>query len=343
MPLETLLPFWQAAAEMSVIEDQSLQRGVNESSAWKTEKTHSHSRLPSKAAAVLLLTALLSGAGWAAEPAGPTTNALLRAEFLQGARPALRQLLADTEERSGLRMTFTALPEKDWVVARCTYDPFRNEALIQLRRGWQDVDVAHELMHLRMELLEGFSLLAWRRDVLHTEAREAAFGRVQTYVNDEVVHWHLVQAGLKLDGEVLRPPLFDDIYANVARYLEEDRTRANDGMAHLDKLGHGALCRAAFLVQAELILKNYRAQLPPERIQKAERFVRAFRAHRPEETTKAAAVLALFREHDVQKPAGQREILRRWAALEGVDQFVGVSTYQKTARGNYILPFPTRD
>jgi hypothetical protein len=202
------------------------------------------------------------------------------------------------------------------------------------------VDVAHELMHMRMDLLEGFSLLAWRRDVPHTEAAEAALGRVQTYVNDEVVHRHLVDAGLKLDGEVLRPPLFDDIYANVARYLEEGRDRANDGMAHLDKLGYGTLCRAAFLVQAELVLKNYRTQLPESRVKLAERFIRVFRAQRPEETARADAVLALFQQHDVQSPAGQREILRRWAALEGLDQFVGVSIYQKTPAGSYILPFP---
>jgi len=238
-------------------------------------------------------------------------------------------------------MAFSALPPTDSVLARCTFNPFRNEPQIQLRRGWQDVDVAHELMHMRMELLEGFSVLAWRREVTHTEAVEAAFGRVQTYVNDEVVHRHLVEAGLKLDGEVLRPPLFDDIYANVARYLEEGRTRPRDGMAHLDKLGRGALCRAAFLVQAELVLQNYRSQLPPSKVQQAERFVRAFRAHRPEETTKAEAVLALFRQHDVQKPAGQREILRGWAKMEDLEKFVGPSAYKKTDKNHYILPFPT--
>jgi len=268
------------------------------------------------------------------------TGSTLRREFIQTARPEIRQLLTETEKRVGLPMTFSALADTSPVLARCTYDPFRNEARIEIRRGWQDVDVAHELMHMRMELLEGFSVLAWRRDVTHTEAVEAAFGRVQTYINDEVVHQHLVNAGLKLDGEVLRPPLFDDIYSNGARYLEEGRPRPDDGMAHLDKLGYGALCRAAFLIQAELVLKNYRSQLLPQRVEQAERFIRAFRAHRPEETGRADAVLALFHEYDIHKPAGQREILRRWADMEGLEQFVGISTYQKTARGNYILPFP---
>lgn len=283
----------------------------------------------------------LAGLGPVIDAADSTPDgAALRQEFLRTARPAIRQLLTDTEKRIGLTMTIVALPASDPVVARCTYDPFKNEPRILLRRGWQDVDVAHELMHLRMELLEGFSLLAWRRDVAHTEATEAAFARVQTYVNDEVVHRHLVDAGLKLDGEVLRPPLFDDLYTNASRYLEEGRDRANDGMAHLDKLGWGTLCRVCFFVQAELILKNYRAQLPAGRIELAERFIRAFRAHRAVEAAKADAVLALFREHDVQTPAGQREILRRWSKMEGLDQFVGVSVYEKTGKGSFVLPFP---
>ena len=289
---------------------------------------------------ITLGTTLFAVASLGCLAAEAAKNSALRREFLQGARPEIRRLLADTEERVGLPMTFMALPATDAVVARCTYDPFRNEAQIQLRRGWQDVDVAHELMHLRLELLEGFSVLAWRRDVIHTEATEAAFGRVQTYVNDEIVHRRLVEAGLKLDGEVLRPPLFDDIYANVARHLEEGRARPDDGMAHLDKFGRGPLCRAAFLVQAELGLKNHRQQLPQHRAEQTERFIRAFRAHRQEEAAQADAVLALFRQHDVQKPAGQREILRRWAAMEGLQKFVGVSAYQKTHKGNYILPFP---
>jgi hypothetical protein len=62
----------------------------------------------------------------------------------------------------------------------------------------------------------------------------------------------------------LRPPLLDDIYANVTRYLEEGRERPADGMADLDKFGCGVLCRAAFLVQAKRILKNCRQLLLPQ-------------------------------------------------------------------------------
>ena len=60
-------------------------------------------------------------------------------------------------------------------------------------------------------------------------------------------------------------------------------------------------------MQAELILKHYCQDLPPRRVRQAERFIQAFRAHRPEETAKAEAALALFRQYDVQKPSGQRE------------------------------------
>jgi len=264
----------------------------------------------------------------------------LRREFFEHAQPAITNLLADTERRIGLPMVFVLLPTNDLVVARCIFDPFKNEPCIQLRTGWQDVDVAHELMHMRMDLLEGFSVLAWRRDVAHPAEVEQAFGRLQSYVNDEVVHTQLARAGLRPDDEVLRPPLFDSLYTDAARYLEEGRDRANDGMAHLDQSGQGTLCRSAFLVQAELLLKNWRERLPAHRIEQTERFVRAFRAHREVESKRADAVLDLFRKHDVQTPAGQREILRAWAAMEQLDRFVGVSSYRKTEEGRYILPFP---
>jgi hypothetical protein len=282
---------------------------------------------------------LVCGLMWAGLVAW-SADVPLREAVTRRARPAVSRLLTELEGQAGLTVIFGALPTDSAVAACCSYDPFRNEPRIQLRRDWQDVDVAHELMHLRLDLLEGFSVLAWRRDVPHTEAVEAAFGRVQTYVKDEVVHARLIRAGLQLEGEVLRPPLFDDLYINAARDLEEGRSRAADGMAHLDKLGYGRLCRAAFLVQAELILQNYRGRLSARRVQQAERFIRAFRNQRAPEAVQADAVLVLFREHDVQAPSGQREILRRWAAMESLDKFVGVSAYRKTPRGNYVLPFP---
>jgi hypothetical protein len=267
------------------------------------------------------------------------TGSELRRQFIQRARPSIVRLLEDTERSIGLPVQFVALADTSSVLASCYYDPHANQARVQLREGWEDVDVAHELMHLRMDLTGGFSVLAWKRDVVRTPAAEAAFGRIQTYISDEVVHQRLLDAGLKLDGEILRPQLFDDIYANVAKYLNADKDRANDGMSHLDAMGYGALCRIAFFVQACLIESRWVA-LPPARVELARNFMSAFRAKRPEEAAKAFEVLEWFRQQDVQTPEGHREILRRWAALEKLDAVVGVSSYRKTAQGNFILPFP---
>jgi hypothetical protein len=264
----------------------------------------------------------------------------LRRTAFNLARPSISNLLANIEKQIGMQLAFIPLPDKDPVAARFIFDTFRNEPRIQLRKNWEDVDVAHEAMHAQMDLIEGFSMLAWRRDVPRKPEIEAAFGRLQTYVKDEVVHAKLAKLGLRMDGEIIRPSLFDSVYANAARYLDEGRDRPNDGMAHLDKLGYGTLCRVCFLIQAELLLKNYRAQLPQHRIEQTERFIRTFRAHRPEESEKANAVLELFRKNDVQNPTGHREILTAWTKMEGLEKFVGPSSYRKITTDRYILPFP---
>ena len=284
---------------------------------------------------------MLCAAGAREAAAGPATAAPeLRDVFFKVARPSVSNLLVDTENKTGLKMFFMALKDNDEVGARFIYNPHLNEAQIQLRKDWQDVDVAHELMHTRMDLNDRFAMLAWRRDVPHTPEIEAAFARVQTYVKDEVVHANLVKMGLRLDGEIIHAALFDSVYANATRYLEEGRDRANDGMAHLDKLGRGTLCRVCFLVQAELLLKNYRTQLPTHRIEQTERFIRTFREHRKKEAAEADAVLELFRKYDVNNADGHREILAAWVRIDGLDKFVGVSSYVKSATGECVLPFP---
>jgi hypothetical protein len=283
---------------------------------------------------------ILLAEGWAADSAAPREECALREALLKGARPAIRELLASVETKAELQVLFSSLPDESPVRAASIYDPARGEARIDLRKDWEDVDVAHELIHLQMDLVDRFKVLAWRRNVSPTPATDAAVGRVQTYIKDELVHARLRDLGLKLDGEILRPPLFDDVYANVATYLEEGRPRPADGMSHLDALGYGTLCRAAFLVQAELILKNYRPTLPKTRVRQTERFVHAFREHRPEETARADIVLELFRKFDVSTHAGQAELLRQWAALEKLDNLVGLSAYQPTVPGKFILPFP---
>jgi hypothetical protein len=270
----------------------------------------------------------------------PGSDDALRRAFLDKARPAVAALLSDTEARSGVRATFLPLPDDAPVAASFLYDTSRHEAQVRLRKGWEDVDAAHEIVHFRLDLIEGRAKLAWRRDVQRTEALSAAFGRVQTYVEDEIVHARLAAMGIVVDGEVIRPTLFDSLYANAARNLEAGRDRPDDGMAHLDRHGYGALARTCFLVQAELLLNDYRAKLPQKRIDQAERFIKTFRAHRKEESARADAVLALFAKHDVMTPDGHREILAAWSAMEGLDKAVGVTAYRKDKDGSYYLPFP---
>lgn len=287
-----------------------------------------------------ILALAIVGVAWAAEPTPAISSAAIREALLTKARPAVTKLLAETERRLGQPVVFRALPDNSPVAAASIFDTGRGEPLVELRKDWEDVDVAHELMHLRMDLTEGFSVLAWRRKVERTAAVEAAFGRVQTYINDEVVHRHLADLGFKVEGEVIRPPLFDSVYTDAARYLEEGRDRANDGLAHLDAQGYGPLCRAAFLVQAELLFQNYRSRLSPARLAQTQRFIAAFRQHRPEESARADRVLELFRRHDVQTPAGQRAILVAWATQEGLEKYVGPTRYVRDGQGQWILPFP---
>ena len=279
-----------------------------------------------------------SGQGSADTDAGGK-KVLDRAEVLPALRPAVKELLADIEAKAGLQVVFRELPPSSYVVAEYWFDTAKNTPNVYLRRGWQDVDVAHELMHMKLELREGFRVLAWRRDVPHSKEIEAAFGRLRGYVDDQVVHVRLVRAGYKADGEVLKPQLFDSIYTNATRYLKEGRARANDGMAHLDALGHGDLCRATFLVQAELVLKFFGGALPPERLGLAKEFSAAFRAHRAKEAAKADKILALFEKYDVLTVAGHESILREWSEMEGLDRFVGISAYKREG-GRYILPWP---
>lgn len=264
----------------------------------------------------------------------------LRAEFFAKARPAISNLLVETEQDIGMKVVFIALPTNDAVIARFIYDTTRNEPQVQLRAGWEDVDVAHELIHTRMDLVDRFAMLAWRRGVKRTPEGEAAFARVQTYVKDELVHARLVKIGLRLDGEVIRASLFDSLYTEAAQRLERGAKRADDGLAHLDKLGRGTLCRASFLIQAELLLKRYRDQLPPLRVRQTERFIRAFREHRAVESEYADKILNLFALHDATTTDGHRALLDAWTKLEQLDDIVGTSTYQRTSDGIFRLPFP---
>ena len=247
-------------------------------------------------------------------------------------------MLDETEEACGLQVQFQALPAS-YVVAGYRYDRHATTATVLLRSNWQDVDVAHELTHMKLELVEGFTVLAWRSGVAKTTAVESAFGLVRSYVDDEVVHSRLAQQGFVLDGEVLKSQLFDDIYSKIPNYLRKLRPRTDDGMAHLDRLGYGELCRSSFLVQAELARTNYREALSDSHKKKLRRFIDDFRTHRSVEAAKADQVLAFFRANDVTTVAGHRQILESWTRLEGLDRFVGASAYSKEGT-RYILPYP---
>lgn len=214
-----------------------------------------------------------------------------------------------------------------------------NKPKIHLRGGWEDVDVAHELMHMELELIECYSVLAWRRNIKTSDSIEKAFGRVRAIVDDEVVHARLVGYGYRVDGEVLKCQLFDEVYTKAASRLKKHRARFDDGMGHLDNISYGALCRSSFLVQAHLILKSYRQQLEDHHLKRLKRFIDAFETHLIPETKKAHRILAIFEEHDVQSVGGHKQILLKWAQMENLDQFVGVSSYRRHGSG-FCLPFP---
>jgi hypothetical protein len=262
-----------------------------------------------------------------------------RDNIMSRLRPSVKNLLSKVEENTGLQVRFESLPSGSYVAAEYRFDPIRNTATVFLGDRWEDVDVAHELTHMELELVEGYHVLAWRRNVVSTSRVEIAFGRVRTYVDDEVVHARLVGDGYELEGEVLRPQLFDDVYTNVPRYLEEFRPRPEDGMAHLDSVGYGDLCRSSFLVQAELILESYGQDLSDDRLERVKHFIETFRAHRGQETAKADEILGLFKRYDVQSVEGHKQILLQWAGMEHLDQFVGISAYRCQA-GRFILPWP---
>lgn len=259
----------------------------------------------------------------------------VRAKLSSGVTNAL----SEVESSTGLVVQFKTLEESHNVVAEYTFDTERNTPFVSLRPDWEDADVAHELLHMKLELVEGYAVLAWRRGVTEDKAIESAFAQVRNYVDDEVVHARLVEEGYALDGEVLKAQLFD-FYTKVTRCLTKLRPRPKDGMAYLDSAGYGELCRSSYLVCAELIRRKYSDDLPYERMKRVNRFVEAFRTHRDPEAQKADRALKLFEKHEVNSVEGHRAILSSWAALEDLDAFVGASAYRRQ-QDRYILPWPS--
>jgi hypothetical protein len=269
-----------------------------------------------------------------AKPGQPVVP--LREEMLAKCRPAIKRTYLETEKGLYAPIRFVRLNDKDPVAAASFYDTDKNEAVLLVRHDAEDVDIAHELEHFRLDLVDRFTVLAWRRDVKPDPAIESAFGRIRTYIDDDIVHRRLVKIGMNPDGEVIRPALFNGLYAPAADNLEKGAPREHDGLTHLDSVGRGNLCRSAFLIQAEQILAQYGKRLSADHRAKTERFIRAFRAHRPEESAIADKVLALFAKYDVNTDAGHQAISDGWLEIEGLGAYAGSTRFQL----HYTLPFP---
>jgi hypothetical protein len=259
---------------------------------------------------------------------------------LSSLRASIAASLSLFESAAGLQVTFRALPKGYTHRANAVYDPLSHAAVVSLAEDWRDVDVAHEIEHLRMQLVDGFGLLAWRKPQGYPEI-DAASTRIMSYVQDEVVNRRLLDLGLEFDGEVIDAALFR-LYGAVAKKLRDGERPAADGMAHLDGIGRGVLCRACYFVQATLLRAQYAKLIHIDRRKRLEAFLDVFAKRRRKETRYAESVLALFADSDVHTPAGQDTILAAWAALEGIDGQVAVNHYMRTAEGRYVLPWPEK-
>jgi hypothetical protein len=102
----------------------------------------------------------------------------------------LKQLETDT----GLVVQFEPLNPGCEVIAQYRFNP-PDGSVISLRQDYEDFDIAHELIHMQLELVEGYYVLAWRQHVKPEYSIERAFARVRVYVDDEVVHARLVKKG----------------------------------------------------------------------------------------------------------------------------------------------------
>lgn len=262
-----------------------------------------------------------------------------RNDVLDRLRPKIVKDLASLEHATGLQVRFSRLPATASVMAMYGFDPHTNSVTISLRHDWDDVEVAHELTHMRLELFDGFSVLAWRQNVKQTPVLEKAMQHLRAFSDDEVVHSRLVSSGYRLDGEVLRNQLFDGRCIIVPKQLRSASSLKNDGMAHLDTFGYGDLYRAMMFVQVELIRHNYSDMLSADRRRLIDDFLDTFKRFRPRQHRKARTILKLFHQHDVQTTQGHAKILTELSKIEKVDQFIGVTSYRKE-NDKFILPFP---
>jgi len=196
---------------------------------------------------------------------------------------------------------------------------------------------------MKLELVDGYTVLAWRKNVERDKVIESAFGLIRSYTDDMLVFDLLAKMGLRIDGEIIKRQLFDGVCTKVPRYLRAGRSLKNDGMAHLDNVAEGRfsdLRRSTFLVQAELLIKAYGKKLSGEHERLLKDFIDTFRKYRPEEAAKADKVLAFFAEYNLANIKGHARILTAWAALEKLADSVGVSSYVRRDNG-FALPYPS--
>jgi len=273
---------------------------------------------------------------------GQSDQGLARDAVTGKLRSAITELLEELEDKTALKVEFRPLGRKFAVVAQYSFEQPKRP-VVHLRGDWEDVDVAHELMHMKLELVDGYTVLAWRKNVERDKIIESAFGLIRSYTDDILVFDLLVKMGLRIDGEVIKRQLFDDVCKKVPRYLRAGRLLKNDGMAHLDDVAEGRfsdLRRSTFLVQAELLIKAYGKKLSVEHERLLKDFIVTFRKYRAAQTAKADKVLAFFAEHNIEDLKGHARILTAWAALEELAGSVAVSSYVRRDNG-FALPYPS--
>jgi len=243
----------------------------------------------------------------------------------------------DLENRTSLTIEFQSLGNNEPMAKYFFQTP--NRPIIYLRSDWEEVDVAHELMHMKIELLNGYSVLAWRQGVPHDSAVGKATGLIRLG-DDVLVHELLRKMGLKIDGEIIRPPLFDDICTKIPKCLKQGSARPRDRMQDFDDIGFGDLRRCWYLIFVQLVLDSYGKDLTYEHRELAEDFIRTFRDKRARESKKADKVLAYFKQYDVFSIDGHKAILENWTKLESLNSCVGPMSY--VAQDNvFLLPFPS--
>jgi len=231
------------------------------------------------------------------------------------------------EQQTGLNIEVVSLPSNCTVISQYQFIPNpTNKPIIMLRNDWTPVDVAHELEHMEMELIDGYYVLAWRMPNQQSNPIEETMSKVRNTTDDEVVHARLVAKGYMLDGEVIKSIRFDVLYPDFIRKINAGRTQFED------------IFYREF-VQAELMLKSYSKKLKSKYSIITNRFIDAFRLQRNAEAQKADLVIELFNQYDVQTINGHKAIITGWSQIEELDRLVGVSYYERRGSG-FILLWP---